>query len=126
MSERIANQQKTCSQVKQKLDRIAAKGGERTEHDQDIRRRGGGHEHFERARLLRFLHGNEECVNAHQQEGVKTGSDHEEWKIAGAFRLEAGSHGSCEIVEGGQFRERASGSQNKAPTVAQCSEQVAA
>jgi hypothetical protein len=104
---------------------VADKGRNRAEDDQFGGRGGGGHENFESAGLLGFLHRVQKGLSAGKKKSVDAGADQKKREVLDAIGSKAGTDGAGEKIKCGEFGEDSDEGNDEAATVTDCGEQVA-
>ncbi len=124
--DRCAENCHASEKIDQQIDQISGKGGNGAEDDEFGRGGGGGHKHFQRPCLLRFLHRAQEGLRAHDEESVDTGADQKERKVLDAIGSKAGTDGAGEKIKSRQFGEYSDQGHHETTAVADGREQIAA
>src|SRR5580698_6508835 len=112
-------------EIHEQVEQVSRKRGNGTEDHKLSRSGGGGHKHFERSRLLRFLHRAKEGLRGHDEKSVDACADQKERKILDAIRSKAGADSKRKKIKSRQFGKHSDQGHDEAAAVADCRQQIA-
>ncbi len=110
--------------IDQQIDQVSGKGRNRAEDDELSRGGRSRHEHFQRPRLLCFLHRAQEGLRTHYEKSVDTRAHQKERKVLDATGSKAGTDGARQKIKSRQFGEYSGQGHDETAAVADGREQI--